>query len=126
MPFQARNLLQGTFVNDCRTMSNAELVEKWVYRETPYAFRNAAAAFLEWRNQLAACLGLEPNSICVIGSTAVGLSLSPTKRFETSLAAVGCRFGHNIPAIIPDGLGLVCRKTNRIHVLSRPGERVDG
>src|SRR5215470_18501490 len=82
MPFQARNLLQGTFVNDCRTMTNAELVERWVYRQTPYAFRNAAAAFHAWRNELAACLGLESDAICVIGSTAAGLSLSPTKRLR--------------------------------------------
>ena len=82
MPFQARNLLQGIFVNDCRTMSNAELVEKWVYRQTPYAFRSAAAPFGAWRDALAACFGLEPGSIRVVGSTAAGLSLSPTKRLR--------------------------------------------
>ena len=63
-------------------MTGTDLIEKWVYRQTPYAFRNAARAFDQWRTQLAECLEVEPTSICVIGSTAAGLSFNPTKRLR--------------------------------------------
>jgi hypothetical protein len=73
------NKLQRQFVLDCKAMTNLEVVEKWVYRGTPYALRHSTQAFVEWRSTLAECLGLVPDSIFVVGSTAAGLSLSPYK-----------------------------------------------
>jgi hypothetical protein len=82
MAFAARNKFQGAFVNDCRTMSNSELVNAWVYRPVPYAFNNSRQDFQAWQESLAQCLGLPPESVVVVGSIAAGLSLNPYKRLR--------------------------------------------
>jgi hypothetical protein len=82
MTFKPRNRLQGQFLQDCRLHSADELIDKWILRETPYAFRLLAAQFLTWRLALAQCLGVQPGTIVVVGSTAAGLSLSPYKNLR--------------------------------------------
>lgn len=82
MAFRPQNKLQGAFVLDCRNLSERDLLTKWVFRSTPYGFRRSSEEFSAWRQALAECLDVEPTSIFVVGSTAAGLSLSPTKRLR--------------------------------------------
>jgi hypothetical protein len=83
MPFTAKSKLQGAFVNDCRTSTNLQLVEKWIYRDVPYAFRTRKEQYRDWCAALADCLGLSVETIVVVGSTAAGLSFSPDKRLRS-------------------------------------------
>jgi hypothetical protein len=70
MPFTAKSKLQGTFVSDCRTFTDLQLVEKWIYRDVPYAFRTKIEHYRDWRAALADCFGLPVDAIVVVGSTA--------------------------------------------------------
>ena len=82
MPFTAKSKLQGTFVSDCRTSTDLQLVEKWIYRDVPYAFRTKKEQYRDWRAALADCFGLPVDAIVVVGSTAAGLSFNPDKRLR--------------------------------------------
>ena len=79
MAFAVKTRLQGTFVNDCHTLDHVAIVERWIYRPVPYAFRSKPKEFSSWRDALAGCLGVSVEDIVVVGSTAAGLSLSPDK-----------------------------------------------
>jgi hypothetical protein len=49
----------------------------------PYVFGNDKEGYVKWRESLALRLGVDASEIQIIGSAAIGVSLSPYKNFKT-------------------------------------------
>ncbi len=56
---------------------------QWLFESVPHLFQGDARAYLDWRMKLASALEIDPRDMLIIGSAAVGVSLSPQKRFKS-------------------------------------------
>jgi hypothetical protein len=54
---------------------------------TPYLFGEDHAAYVDWRSELGALLGVDPHAIALVGSAALGVSLNPAKNLKPFDAA---------------------------------------
>ena len=53
------------------------VVETEILERIPWVFQGDADAFVDWRKSVAREISLRPNSVYLVGSAAVGYSLSP-------------------------------------------------
>src|SRR5437867_2216858 len=60
---------------------------KWVIERIPYIFGDDSVAFWTWKHKLARLLDVDAASLLIVGSAAVGVSLSPNKNFRKFEAA---------------------------------------
>ena len=57
-------------------------VSHHIFEQTPFAFGNDRAGWIEWKSVLADFIDVDPQDIVMTGSAAVGFSLSPHKDFK--------------------------------------------
>lgn len=72
--------LQASVVADLKRLPPHRFVSDRVLEPVPFIFSGNSTGYMEWRHDLGAALGIDPRAIAVVGSAAVGLSLSPYKR----------------------------------------------
>jgi hypothetical protein len=60
-----------------------ELVNELLFEQVPFVFDSHWEIYRSWRYQLSTAINVDPCEIVVIGSAAVGLSLSPIKPLKT-------------------------------------------
>jgi len=58
----------------------AEFCSHQILDRVPWLFDDRAA-YIDWKQSLAEALDVDPYAICIVGSAATGVSLSPTKEF---------------------------------------------
>lgn len=64
--------------NLLRSSSDRQIVQR-LLKEVPWIFEGDAGAFVSWRDDIASAVGCSSASIHIVGSAALGFSLSPTK-----------------------------------------------
>ncbi len=69
-------------VSDLRELKPAEFITRWFDETPPYLFGASRGSYLLWRSRLAADLGVSWFDVVLVGSAAVGHSLSPYKNFK--------------------------------------------
>jgi hypothetical protein len=69
-------------VTDLRDLKATVFITRWFDEATPHLFGASRAAYLEWKSRLAADLGVSWFDVVLVGSAAVGCSLSPYKKFR--------------------------------------------
>jgi len=74
--------LQAAVVADLRSLSPHRFVSDRVLEPVPFIFSGDTAAYREWRHEFGTALRVDPRSIAIVGSAAVGVSLSPNKNLE--------------------------------------------
>jgi len=74
-----RTKLQTEVLADLQALPPERFVSIRLLEPVPHIFRDDAKAYLEWRHELARLLGVDPRAIAIVGSAAVGVSLSPRK-----------------------------------------------
>lgn len=72
-----RNLPKALVEQDLNVLLNELLFE-----DVPYIFESSRESYRIWRRKLAASLNVDPSEIVIVGSAAVGVSLSPTKNLK--------------------------------------------
>lgn len=69
-------------VSDLRELKPAEFITRWFDETPPYLFGASRGSYLLRRSRLAADLGVSWFDVVLVGSAAVGHSLSPYKNFK--------------------------------------------
>jgi hypothetical protein len=76
--------MKDEFIADLQKEKPEWVVSKWILeRPTPYFFQKDHLAYIQWKNQLATKLGVDPHSIIVVGSANIGFSLNPDKNWKS-------------------------------------------
>lgn len=73
---------QPSLVSDLRGLKPADFITRWFDETSPHLFDTSRASYLAWRSRLAADLGVSWFDVVLVGSAAVGHSLSPYKNFK--------------------------------------------
>lgn len=63
------------------TLEPEKFCSHQILDRVPWLFDDRAA-YIEWKQSLAEALGVVPYAICIVGSAATGVSLSPSKEFS--------------------------------------------
>ncbi len=66
-------------MRDVQEQDAATFCSHHVLDRVPWLFDEDRSLYIEWKSQLAAGLRVDPYEICVVGSAATGISLSPSK-----------------------------------------------
>lgn len=69
-------------MNDLRILAPESFVAKHIFDRVPHVFDNQRSDYVEWKALLASGLGVDAADITIVGSAAVGVSLSPHKAFR--------------------------------------------
>lgn len=70
----------ASLVDAAVALEPAEFCSHHILDRVPWLFDDRAA-YIDWKQSLAEALGVDPYAICIVGSAATGVSLSPTKGF---------------------------------------------
>lgn len=65
-----------------KTGNVPRFIEEFLFDRIPYIFANDRTLFVGWKRSLASALDVDPACLTLVGSAAVGLSLSPLKNFK--------------------------------------------
>ena len=69
-------------VSDLRELQAAVFITRWFDEATPHVFGASRAGYLQWKSRIATELGVSWLDVVLVGSAAVGYSLSPYKKFK--------------------------------------------
>lgn len=69
--------MSPTIQESLRELSPATFASKFIFEAVPYIFDNDLDAYIEWKTELGASLGVDPRAIAITGSAGVGISLNP-------------------------------------------------
>lgn len=72
--------LQDEIVRDLKTLTPHRFVSVRLLERVPHVFGSNASAYLDWRQELAAQLHVDPKAMVIVGSSAAGVSLSPLRK----------------------------------------------
>lgn len=97
MPFEYPS--KEAFVELLRTLRHVQIIEKYLFvKETPFAFRDKKKGYEFLLKHLGEALGVDVDSITLIGSGRIGFSLSPltfgvpfSKQSDLDIAVVDSR-----------------------------------
>lgn len=70
----------ASLVEAAVTLEPAEFCSHQILDRIPWLF-DKRAAYVNWKQSLAEALSVDPYAICIVGSAATGVSLSPSKGF---------------------------------------------
>lgn len=70
------------FKNDFQKLPKDIVISKWILENTPYIFHGDKQHYLEVKSLLSKSLKVDSCSIIFVGSSSVGFSLSPSKKFK--------------------------------------------
>src|SRR5262245_33020392 len=59
-----------------------DLLNELLFENVPFVFGASWESYRSWRLSLASAIDVDPSEIVVVGSAAVGFSLTPTKRLK--------------------------------------------
>jgi len=74
--------MREEIISELRTTEPAAFVSSHIFDRTPHVFGDDKSRHMVWRGQLASSLGVDPVEVTIVGSAAVGVSLSPHKNFK--------------------------------------------
>jgi hypothetical protein len=63
-------------------LSAADFISQYLFDRVPHVFGDERRSFLLWKSALAKAIEVDPACITLVGSSAVGVSLSPSKGFK--------------------------------------------
>lgn len=78
---------KGDFLQDLNSLPLGVVAGKWILERTPYFFERDVDRYRAWRHSLGTALEVDPLSVVVTGSAAVGFSVSPNKNLKPFLAS---------------------------------------
>ncbi|MBZ0158737.1 hypothetical protein [Candidatus Methylomirabilis sp.] len=64
------------------TLSATEFISLYLFDRVPHIFGDDRRSFLSWKGALAKAIEVDPACITLVGSSAVGISLNPSKGFR--------------------------------------------
>lgn len=67
-------------LRDLQSLDASTVASHHILDRVPYIFDDDRHKYIEWKEQLAFGLDVDPSNICIVGSAATGVSLSPQKR----------------------------------------------
>ncbi|MDP1571313.1 MAG: hypothetical protein Q8L86_15065 [Vicinamibacterales bacterium] len=76
------SLPETQIVTDLRLLTPERFITRWFDESTPYVFGPHRTEYLRWKSHIAGELGVSWLDVVLVGSAAVGCSLSPHKRFK--------------------------------------------
>jgi len=65
-----------------REMELSDFIAQFCFDRVPHIFASDRKAFLEWRHCLASRVEVDPACLIFVGSSAIGVSLNPSKGFK--------------------------------------------
>lgn len=74
--------LKEKFIQDLLSKDPAKLVSLWLLERVPYIFEDNRELFIDWKLKFAKKINIDSNSILLVGSSCVGLSLNPYKNYR--------------------------------------------
>lgn len=63
-------------------LSAADFISQYLFDRVPHVFGDERKSFLSWKGALAKAIEVDPACIILVGSSAVGISLNPSKGFR--------------------------------------------
>lgn len=73
---------RDALIDELKQVSASDFLETHIFDRVPRIFAENRSQYVAWKRQLAKCLEVDSACITVVGSAAVGVSLSPHKNFR--------------------------------------------
>jgi hypothetical protein len=73
------NFMKEELRQDILAHSSSYITSKWIIERIPYVFSNDMHSYISWKSELSSRIEVDGRAISVVGSSAVGCSLSPDK-----------------------------------------------
>lgn len=70
-------------LSDLRDLAASDFVSEYLFDRIPHLFSGDRKSYLSWKTALANAIEVDPACVLLVGSSAVGISLNPTKFFKT-------------------------------------------
>jgi len=67
------------FRADLAALPASLFVSRWLLERVPFLFADDFNEYVDWKHYLSERLGVDPRAICLVGSAAAGVSLSPQR-----------------------------------------------
>jgi len=74
--------IKGNFIQELLAKPIEIVVSGWILDRIPHAFENNRSSFIEWKHGLSEKINVDPSSIVITGSAALGISLNPYKNYR--------------------------------------------
>jgi hypothetical protein len=83
LPIGGRRMnLQRKFLDALREMEVKDFIAQFYFDRIPFIFAGNRRAFIDWKYNLAKGIEVDPSCLSLVGSSAIGISLNPSKGFK--------------------------------------------
>lgn len=76
------NELKSRFVQELIAKEPEKIASLWLLERIPYVFDDNLEAYIDWKHSLSQRIGIDSNSLLLVGSSCAGVSLSPYKNYK--------------------------------------------